>query len=65
MTIEAIAQARYVSGPRALEILHEAGINISKGPYYNGLNSGAIPSIKIGNRFFVREDIVTIMGERN
>ena len=65
MAIEAIAKAHYVSGPRALEILNEAGIPISKGPVYNALHSGEIPSIKIGNRFFVREDIVTIMGERN
>lgn len=64
MTPEAITKARYVSGPRGLELLHEAGIDISKGPYYDGLNDGSIPSIRIGKRFFVRENLVEILGDR-
>ncbi len=59
------AKVRYVPGPRGLELLNEAGIDISKGPYYDGLNDGTIPSIRVGRRFFVREDIVEVMGKQN
>lgn len=58
------ATPKYVPGPRGLKILNEAGIDISKGPYYDGLNSGAIPSIRIGNRFFVPENVVELMAEK-
>ena len=64
MTSEAIAKVRYVSGPRGLELLNEVGIDISKGPYYDALNSGAIPSIRIGLRFFVPENVVELMAEK-
>ena len=59
-----VAEIRYVSGPRGRELLREAGVLISKGPYYEALNDGSIPSIRVGNLFFVREDIVAVMGER-
>lgn len=64
MTPEAIAKVRYVSGPEGLKLLREAGILLSKGPYYDGLNSGAIPSIRVGLRFFVPENVVELMAEK-
>jgi hypothetical protein len=54
-------QYQYVPAARGLEILHEAGIPISRNTYYAGLGSGEIPSIRIGRRFYVREDVVSQM----
>ena len=54
-------EAKYVSAPEGLKILHEAGIPVSKGPYYEGLHSGQIPHIRVGVRFYVRSDIVELM----
>ena len=54
-------KAKYVPAAKGLEILHEAGIPISINPYYAGLKSGEIPSIRVGHRIYVREDIVSLM----
>ena len=55
---------RYVSGPEGRELLRKAGVLISKGPYYEALNNGTIPSIRVGNRFFVPENVVEVMAEK-
>ena len=52
---------KYVPGPQGLEILAAAGIPISKNTYYEGLRTGRIPSLRVGKKFFVREDIVELM----
>lgn len=52
---------KYVPGPQGLEILTAAGIPISKNTYYEGLRTGRIPSLRVGKKFFVREDIVELM----
>lgn len=54
-------KSKYVPAAKGLEILHEAGIPISINPYYAGLKSGEIPSIRVGRRIYVREDIVSLM----
>ena len=57
------AVSRYVPAPEGLVLLNAAGIRISKGPFYAALNDGSIPSVRVGRKFFVRSDIVTILGD--
>ncbi len=64
-TEDSVPEVRYVPGPKGLEILNAAGIKMSKTLYYDGLRSGQIPNVRVGKLFYVREDIVAVMGERN
>lgn len=64
LTKNHLPELRYVPGPRGLEILNAAGIRMSKTLYYEGLRNGQIPNIRVGRLFYVREDIVAVMGER-
>lgn len=52
---------KYVSGPRGLELLHEAGIEVGKAAFYAGLGTGEIPSIRIGHRYYVPVNVVELM----
>ena len=58
------SETRYVPAPEGLVLLNAAGIKISKSPYYAALNDGSIPSIRVGRKFFVREDLVEVMSEK-
>ena len=58
------SDTRYVPGPRGLELLHEAGIRIGKAAYYKGLETGEVPSIRIGHRYHVPENVVELMAEK-
>lgn len=57
------SNARYVPAPEGLVLLNAAGVRISKAPFYAALNDGSIPSIRVGRKFFVRSDIVAVLGE--
>lgn len=57
------SETRYVPAPEGLVLLNAAGIKISKSPYYAALNDGSIPSVRVGRKFFVRSDIVAIIGD--
>ncbi len=59
-----VPEERYVPGPRGLEILCAAGVKMSKTLYYNGLRNGDIPNIRVGRLYYVREDLVAVMGEK-
>ena len=58
---EEAERPKFVSAPHGWKLLRNAGILIAKNTYYAGLGSGAIPSIRVGKKFFVREDIVSLM----
>ena len=59
--MQTIERPKYVSARRGLEILREAGFTISTNRYYAGLNSGEVPSVKVGHKYHVREDLVAQM----
>jgi hypothetical protein len=52
---------KYVPAPRGLKLLLEAGIDISRPTFYQGLGNGQIPSVRVGKKYFVREDLVRLM----
>ena len=56
---------RYVPGPEGLVLLNAAGIKISKNPYYEALRDGSIPAIRVGRKFFIRSDIVSVLADQN
>ena len=58
---DASGNPKYVSGIRGLEILHKSGVLIAKETFYKALAKGDIPSIRIGKRYFVREDVLNQM----
>ena len=56
-----VERGKYVAASKGWELLRDAGIMLAKNTYYAGLGSGDIPSIRVGKKFFVREDIVAQM----
>ena len=56
---------RYVPASEGLTILNAAGIKISKNPYYEALRDGSIPAIRVGRKFFIRSDIVSVLADQH
>ena len=55
-------QERLLTPEEALESL---GHLVSKGTFYKALNSGQVPSIRLGRRFFISSAIITKMLGKN